>query len=124
MYNGNALPDKAIEKPTLAHIGPADESHVAVGEDDALEDEVGRLENSEDLLRDATSIHAELYGADESVAGRVSALSEYWPGGSIAFPMNMLVDLDNMEIKSVQTGALMNGSALSEFVLPLNSGEE
>jgi DNA repair protein RecN (Recombination protein N) len=51
-----------------------DESHVAVGEDDALEDEVGRLENSEDLLRDATSIHAELYGADESVAGRVSGL--------------------------------------------------
>ena len=69
--------------------------------------------------------HSDEYGwTFPTVAGRVSALSEYWPGGSIAFPMNMLVDLDNMEIKSVQTGALMNGSALSEFVLPLNSGEE
>ena len=45
-----------------------------VGEDAALEDEGRRLEHSEELLREATSIHAELYGGDGAVTDRLSQL--------------------------------------------------
>ena len=51
-----------------------EDSGAAVGEDDALDDELRRLENAEELLREASAIHAELYGADEAVTDRVSRL--------------------------------------------------
>ena len=45
-----------------------------VGEDAALEDEGRRLDHSEELLREATSIHAQLYGGDGAVTDRLSQL--------------------------------------------------
>ena len=54
-----------------------------------------------------------------AVAGDIQVLGKYWPGGYIGFPMNMLLDLDTMEIKAVQTGALMNNSRLSDFIAPV-----
>ena len=51
-----------------------EEGRVEVGEDATLEDEVRRLEHSEELLREAGAIHAELYGADGAVTDRVSQL--------------------------------------------------
>ena len=50
------------------------EGRVEVGEDAALEDEGRRLEHSEELLREATSIHAELYGGDGAVTDHLSQL--------------------------------------------------
>jgi len=51
-----------------------EEGRVEVGEDEALEDEVRRLQHSEELLREASAIHAELYGADGAITDRVSQL--------------------------------------------------
>ena len=51
-----------------------EEGRVEVGEDATLEDEVRRLEHSEELLRGAGAIYAELYGADGAVTDRVSQL--------------------------------------------------
>ncbi len=51
-----------------------EEGGVEVGEDESLEDEIRRLEHSEELLREASSIHEELYGADEAITDRVSRL--------------------------------------------------
>ena len=54
-----------------------------------------------------------------AVAGNIQVLSQYWPGGNIGFPMNILLDLDTMEIKAVQTGALMNNQVLDDFIAPV-----
>ena len=55
-------------------LAEIEEGRVEVGEDAALEDEGRRLEHSEELLREATSIHAELYGGDGAVTDRLSQL--------------------------------------------------
>ena len=51
-----------------------EEGRVEIGEDVAFEDELGRLEHSEELLREADAIHTELYGADGAITDRVSRL--------------------------------------------------
>lgn len=51
-----------------------EEGRVEIGEDVALEDEERRLEHSEELLREATIIHTELYGGDGAVTDRLSQL--------------------------------------------------
>ncbi len=55
-------------------LAEIEEGRVEVGEDAALEDEGRRLEHSEELLREATSIHAELYGGDGAVTDHLSQL--------------------------------------------------
>ena len=55
-------------------LAEIEEGRVEVGEDAALEDEGRLLEHSEELLREATSIHAELYGGDGAVTDRLSQL--------------------------------------------------
>ena len=55
-------------------LGEIEEGHVEVGEDVALEEEGRRLEHSEELLREATVIHTELYGGDGAVTDRLSQL--------------------------------------------------
>ena len=55
-------------------LAEIEEGRVEVGEDAALEAEGRRLEHSEELLREATSIHAELYGGDGAVTDRLSQL--------------------------------------------------
>ena len=55
-------------------LAEIEEGRVEVGEDGALEDEGRRLDHSEELLREATSIHAELYGGDGAVTDRLSQL--------------------------------------------------
>ena len=55
-------------------LAEIEEGRVEVGEDATLEDEGRRLEHSEELLREATSIHAELYGGDGAVTDRLSQL--------------------------------------------------
>ena len=55
-------------------LAEIEKGRVEVGEDAALEDEGRRLEHSEELLREATSIHAELYGGDGAVTDRLSQL--------------------------------------------------
>lgn len=76
----------------------------------------------------ATGVFAQEHSDEYSwefpcAAGRVADLQNYWPGGSVAFPMNMLVDLETMEIKAVETGALTNGSAVGTFLAPVLGGE-
>ena len=64
--------------------------------------------------------HSDTYGwTFPTVAGVTAALQNYWPGGSVAFPLNMLVDLDDMKIHSVETGALVNASAVQQFLQPV-----
>ncbi len=55
-------------------LAEIEEGQVEVGEDAALEDEGRRLEHSEELLREATTIHAQLYGGDGAVTDRLSQL--------------------------------------------------
>ena len=56
-------------------IGELDEANVQSGEDEALADESGRLENSEELLGEATRIHGELYSAEGAITEKISALA-------------------------------------------------
>ena len=53
-----------------------DEANVQPGEDEALAEESGRLENSEELLGEATRIHGELYSADGAITEKISALAQ------------------------------------------------
>ncbi len=55
-------------------LGEIEGGHVEVGEDAVLQDEARRLEHSEELLRESTAIHAELYGGDAAVTDRLSQL--------------------------------------------------
>ena len=57
-------------------IGELDEANVQPGEDEALAEESGRLENSEELLGEATRIHGELYSADGAITEKISALAQ------------------------------------------------
>ncbi len=57
-------------------ISELDEANVQPGEDEVLAEESGRLENSEELLREATRIHGELYGAEGAITERLSALAQ------------------------------------------------
>ena len=56
-------------------IGELDEANVQPGEDEALAEESGRLENSEELLGEATRIHGELYSAEGAITERISGLA-------------------------------------------------
>ncbi|MCH8812136.1 MAG: DNA repair protein RecN [Gemmatimonadetes bacterium] len=53
-----------------------EEADVQPGEEEALSEESGRLENSEELLGETTRIHAELYSAEGAVTEKVSALAQ------------------------------------------------
>ena len=53
-----------------------EEANVQPGEEEALTEESRRLENSEELLGEATRVHAELYGAEGAVTEKVSALAQ------------------------------------------------
>ena len=57
-------------------IGELDEANVQPGEDEALAEESGRLENSEELLGEATRIHGELYSAEGAITERISGLAQ------------------------------------------------
>ena len=56
-------------------IGELDEANVQSGEDEALAEESGRLENSEELLGEATRIHGELYSAEGAITEKISSLA-------------------------------------------------
>lgn len=51
-----------------------EEARIEPGEDEAIEHELRRLENSEDLVRDSESLHEALYAGDESVTGQLGGL--------------------------------------------------
>jgi len=53
-----------------------EEANVQPGEEEALAEESRRLENSEELLGEATRIHAELYAVEGAVTEKVSALAQ------------------------------------------------
>ncbi len=55
-------------------LAEIEEGAVEVGEDETLAEEMGRLEHSEELLREAVAIHSELYGSDGAIADRASQL--------------------------------------------------
>ena len=57
-------------------ISELDEANVQAGEDQALAEESGRLENSEELLDEATRIHGELYSADGAITEKISAMAQ------------------------------------------------
>ena len=57
-------------------ISELDEANVQAGEDEALTKESGRLENSEELLGEATRIHGELYSADGAITEKISAMAQ------------------------------------------------
>jgi len=57
-------------------ISELDEANVQAGEDEALAEESGRLENSEELLDEATRIHGELYSADGAITEKISAMAQ------------------------------------------------
>jgi DNA repair protein RecN (Recombination protein N) len=52
-----------------------EEANVQPGEEEALTEESRRLENSEELLTEATRVHAELYAAEGAITETVSALA-------------------------------------------------
>ena len=53
-----------------------EEADVQPGEEESLTEESRRLENSEELLAEATRIHDELYGAEGAVTEKISALAQ------------------------------------------------
>ncbi len=53
-----------------------EEANVQPGEEESLTDESRRLENSEELLGEATRIHDELYGAEGAVTEKISSLAQ------------------------------------------------
>ncbi len=53
-----------------------DEADVQPGEDESLAEESRRLENSEELLSEATRIHDELYSAEGAVTEKISILAQ------------------------------------------------
>ena len=53
-----------------------DEANVQPGEEEELAEEGRRLENSEELLGEATRVHGELYGTDGAVTEKLSALAQ------------------------------------------------
>jgi DNA repair protein RecN (Recombination protein N) len=53
-------------------LGEIEALRLAPGEDEALEAEARRLENAEELIRGAGSVHERLYAADDSVADRLA----------------------------------------------------
>ena len=53
-----------------------EDANVQPGEEEALAEESRRLENSEELLGEATRIHAELYAAEGAVTEKVSAMAQ------------------------------------------------
>ena len=57
-------------------VSELDEANVQAGEDEALAEESGRLENSEELLDEATRIHGELYSADGAITEKISAMAQ------------------------------------------------
>lgn len=57
-------------------LSELDEANVQPGEDELLAEESGRLENSEELLGEATRIHGELYSAEGAITERLSALAQ------------------------------------------------
>ena len=57
-------------------MGELEEANVQPGEEESLTEEGRRLENSEELLGEATRIHDELYGEDGAVTEKISALAQ------------------------------------------------
>jgi len=55
-------------------LSEIDEAELSPGEDEALEAEIGRHEHSEELVQGAASVHDILYGADDSVTDRLTAV--------------------------------------------------
>ena len=55
-------------------LNEIDEAGLRPGEDAELGGEAGRHEHAEELAQGAASIHETLYGADDSVAGRIAAM--------------------------------------------------
>ncbi len=53
-----------------------DEADVQPGEDESLAEESRRLENSEELLSEATRIHDELYAAEGAITEKISTLAQ------------------------------------------------
>jgi DNA repair protein RecN (Recombination protein N) len=53
-----------------------DEANVQSGEEEELTEEAGRLENSEELLGEATKVHGELYGTEGAITEKISALAQ------------------------------------------------
>jgi len=53
-----------------------EEANVQPGEEEALVDESRRLENSEELLGEATRIHTELYSTEGAITEKVAALAQ------------------------------------------------
>ena len=53
-----------------------EEAEVQSGEEEALTEESGRLENSEELLGETTRIHDELYSAEGALTEKVSGLAQ------------------------------------------------
>jgi DNA repair protein RecN (Recombination protein N) len=53
-----------------------EEADVQSGEEEALTEESGRLENSEELLGETTRIHDELYSAEGALTDKVSGLAQ------------------------------------------------
>ena len=53
-----------------------EEANVQPGEEEALADEGRRLENSEELLGEATRIHTELYSTEGAITEKVAALAQ------------------------------------------------
>jgi DNA repair protein RecN (Recombination protein N) len=49
-----------------------DRARLSPGEDEALEAEAGRLENSEELAEGASALHDELYARDDALADRIA----------------------------------------------------
>ena len=53
-----------------------EEANVQPGEEEALVDESRRLENSEELLGEATRVHTELYSTEGAITEKVAALAQ------------------------------------------------
>jgi DNA repair protein RecN (Recombination protein N) len=53
-----------------------DEANVQPGEEEELAEESSRLENSEELLGEATRVHSELYSTEGAVTERISELAQ------------------------------------------------
>ena len=63
---------------------------------------------------DYAQAHANDYGwTFPTIAGEFQI--KYWPG-SVGFPLNMLVDLNNMEIVKAASGALMKPEKVDEYL--------
>lgn len=77
------------------------------------------LENSS--YEPASSEDTEEYSTNYSlefptVVGELSSLSQYFP--QVGFPQNILIDLENMEIKKKQSGAVTSEDGLAELLAP------